>query len=413
MSVVVYKRQSNIDIIPEDDYYTEAARKERAFSLFDLPDPICLEVISQLSLRDTRAVAQTCWAGWNHTRDQLMWRKKLWLRAGVINLGLFGPNFEPNPSAGMLVRDPLLVNNKMLYEMLDPDSCIDDNEEDLDMGHLLSKMTAPNTSIGFSDVIDHIISIFNGGNQQTSYSDPFTRGEGAPTFLLFGMPETKVSKKLVLSFIASKGSTFDTVGFVKGKPGGMGGGVTVRYGHHLLNLLTVRRARPRLLVQDPQGTTFHPDVAMVIPQVDGLICYMDATCHCDGSQRGSSSSTSGNGQVAGHSLDVLELEAMMRTIPAKLSPPVLVLLARMDDPQGPSTDSDHDADGCVDHGHRRGPAEVPLGNPPPRHRPAMLHPVLSKLDLPWAVSEVEVKTLSGIHRGLNWLLHRTLKLKNG
>lgn len=37
MSVVVYKRQSNIDIIPEDDYYTEAARKERAFSLFDLP----------------------------------------------------------------------------------------------------------------------------------------------------------------------------------------------------------------------------------------------------------------------------------------------------------------------------------------------------------------------------------------
>lgn len=57
------------------------------------------------------------------------------------------------------------------YEMLDPDSCIDDNEEDLDMGHLLSKMTAPNTSIGFSDVIDHIISIFNGGNQQTSYSD--------------------------------------------------------------------------------------------------------------------------------------------------------------------------------------------------------------------------------------------------
>lgn len=51
---------------------------------------------------------------------------------------------------------------------------------------------------------------------------PFSRGEGAPTYLLFGMPETKVSKKLVLSFIASKGSTFDTVGFVKGKPGGVG-----------------------------------------------------------------------------------------------------------------------------------------------------------------------------------------------
>lgn len=411
MSVVVYKRQSNIDIIPEDDYYTEvAARKERPFNFFDLPDPICVEIISRLSLRDTRAVALTCRTGWHLTRDQLMWRKKLWLRAGVINLGLFGPTFEPNAYAGMLVRDPLLVNNKLLYEMLDPDSCIDESEEeDLDMGHLLSKMTTPNTSIGFSDVIDHILSIFNGGNQQTSYSDPFTKGEGAPTFLLFGMPETKVSKKLVLSFIASKGSTFDTVGFVKGKPGGVGGGVTVRYGHHLLNLLTVRRARPRLLVQDPEGTTFHPDVAMVIPQVDGLICYMDATCHCE-ARRGAG----GGGTVGDHTLDMLELEAMMRTIPAKLSPSVLVLLARMDDPQVFVTDSDHDADGCVEQtSHRLCPqSEVPTGSPSPRHRPAMLYNVLSKLDLPWAVCEVEVKTLSGVHRGLNWLLHRTLKLKN-
>ena len=55
--------------------------------------------------------------------------------------------------------------------MLDPDSCIDESEEDLDMGHLLSKMATPNTSIGFSDVIDHILSIFNGGSQQISYSD--------------------------------------------------------------------------------------------------------------------------------------------------------------------------------------------------------------------------------------------------
>lgn len=42
-----------------------------------------------------------------------------------------------------------------------------------------------------------------------------------------------------------------------------GGGVTVKYAHHLMNLLTVRRARPRLLVEGPQGTTFHPDVAEV------------------------------------------------------------------------------------------------------------------------------------------------------
>ena len=41
MSVVVYKRQSNIDIIPEDDYYYNEvanARKElQPFTFFDLP----------------------------------------------------------------------------------------------------------------------------------------------------------------------------------------------------------------------------------------------------------------------------------------------------------------------------------------------------------------------------------------
>lgn len=39
MSVVVYKRQSNIDIIPEDDYYTEVAARKRpyTFTFFDLP----------------------------------------------------------------------------------------------------------------------------------------------------------------------------------------------------------------------------------------------------------------------------------------------------------------------------------------------------------------------------------------
>lgn len=70
--------------------------------------------------------------------------------------------------------------------MLDPDSCIDDNEEDLDMGHLLSKMTTPNTSVGFSDVIDHIISIFSGGNQQTSYSDVSDRNKcGSLVYTIF------------------------------------------------------------------------------------------------------------------------------------------------------------------------------------------------------------------------------------
>ncbi|KAK3865386.1 hypothetical protein Pcinc_029007 [Petrolisthes cinctipes] len=400
-SVVVYKRQSNIDIIPEDDYYTELSRKEGVFNFFDLPEPVCMEVIAQLNLRDTRAVALSCRAGWNITRVQLMWQQKLWLRAKVINLALCGPNFKPNISTGMLVRDPLLVNNKLLYEILDPDSCINESQEDLDMGNLLSKMTAPKTSTPLIDMLDQLISIFSGGNQQSAVPDPFSRGEGAPTYLLFGMPETKVSKKLVLSFIASNGSTFDTVGFVKGKPGGVGGGVTVRYTHHLLNLLLVRRARPRLLVDGPTGTAFHPDVAEVIPQVDGLICYMDATCTC---ARGASSS----GQ---HSLDVLELEAMLRTVPPHLTPPVLVLLARLDNPQASSADSDHDVDNYT--ASTSTPANHMETQPATLHRPSMLHPVLEQLDLPWAVCEVEVKTLSGVHIGLNWLLHRTLKLKNG
>ncbi|XP_042239803.1 uncharacterized protein LOC121877914 [Homarus americanus] len=286
--------------------------------------------------------------------------------------------------AGMLVRDPLLVNNKLLYEILNPDSCNDENHEDLDFGNLLSKMATPTASMGLSELFENMLSIFSSGSPQNSLSDPFSKGEGAPTFLLFGMPETKVSKKLALSFIASKDSTFETVGLVKGKPGGVGGGVTVRYGHHLMNLLTVRRARPRLLVDGPNGTTFHPDVAEVIPRVDGLICYMDATCHCDNSSNKSLYNKKQNVCCTNsHTIDVLELEAMMRTIPSELSPPILVLLAHMDDPQPISNDSDFDGD---DFANTCNKSQAYHSGHPARHRPTMLHSVLGTLDLPWAVS---------------------------
>ncbi|KAK7068775.1 hypothetical protein SK128_006669 [Halocaridina rubra] len=406
-SVVVYKRQSYVDIIPEDDYYTQSAVKppeEALFSFFDLPWPICVNVVSHLSLRDTRAVALTCRAGWYMSRDQLMWRNKLWLRAKVINLALVGPSYQPPLHADMLICDPLLVNNKLLYEILDPDSGINENHEDLDIGNLLSKMATPTSSLGLSDLFESFFSIFSSGAQQNSPSDPFSKGEGAPTFLLFGTPETRVSKKLALSFIASKDSTFDTVGLVKGKPGGVGGGVTVKYAHHLMNLLTVRRARPRLLVNSPQGTTFHPDVAEVVARVDGLICYMDATCMCsiDNSLEGRRKS-SGVCEANYHTLDLLELEAMMRTVPSDLAPPILILLAHMDNPVTNLHDSESEDDS---------PTHVRTQDQE-RHRPAMLHKMLGKLDLPWAICEVEVKSLVGVHRGLNWLLKRTLKLKNG
>ncbi|XP_066937606.1 uncharacterized protein [Macrobrachium rosenbergii] len=401
-SVVVYKRQSYVDIIPEDDYYTQVAlnsEEEQPFGFFDLPPPVIMKVVSYLSLRDTRALALTCRDGWYMSRDQVMWRSKLWIRAKVINLALVGPNYEPPLHADMLICDPLLVNNKLLYEILDPDSSINENHEDLDIGNLLSKMATPPSSSGLSDLVESILSMFSSGTTQNSPSDPFSKGEGAPTFLLFGTPETRVSKKLALSFIASKDSTFDTVGLVKGKPGGVGGGVTVKYAHHLMNLLTVRRARPRLLVDGPQGTTFHPDVAEVVARVDGLICYMDATCQCVSSNTVEMS----NNGACSHTIDVLELEAMMRTIPPDLAPPILVLLAHMDDPVPNTEESSSDDDAPVHIKTQR----------QERHRPAMLHKILGKLDLPWAICEVEVKSLVGVHRGLNWLLKRTLKLKNG
>lgn len=113
----------------------------------------------------------------------------------------------------------------------------------------------------------------------------------------------------------------------------------------------------------------------VIPQVDGLICYMDATCTC--ARTGCSS----EGQ---HSLDVLELEAMLRTVPPHLTPPVLVLLARLDNPTASSSDSDHDVDSFT--ASTSTPSSQMETQPATRHRPAMLHPVLRRLDLPWAVS---------------------------
>ena len=40
--------------------------------------------------------------------------------------------------------------------------------------------------------------------------------------MLFGPPESPAARKLALSFIASKDTMFETVGLVRGKPGGIG-----------------------------------------------------------------------------------------------------------------------------------------------------------------------------------------------
>lgn len=57
------------------------------------------------------------------------------------------------------------------YEILDPDSCINESQEDLDMGNLLSKMTAPKTSTPVTEMLEQFLSIFNGGNQQSAVLD--------------------------------------------------------------------------------------------------------------------------------------------------------------------------------------------------------------------------------------------------
>ncbi|KAG7159095.1 hypothetical protein Hamer_G031273, partial [Homarus americanus] len=114
----------------------------------------------------------------------------------VINLGLFGPNFEPNPMAGMLVRDPLLVNNKLLYEILNPDSCNDENHEDLDFGNLLSKMATPTASMGLSELFENMLSIFSSGSPQNSLSDSGKRPPtSCPGWLEKSMHETESSSE--------------------------------------------------------------------------------------------------------------------------------------------------------------------------------------------------------------------------
>ncbi|CAL4190333.1 unnamed protein product, partial [Meganyctiphanes norvegica] len=163
-SVVVYKRESYVDIIPEDDYYIPSQHSPQEiitnFGLFDLPDPIAVKIVSHLSLQDTNAVANTCRIGRQVAQDQLMWRNKLWIRAKVQNLSLMSPSQSPHTSSTMLVRDPLLVNNKELYKMLDPDSGQGTNTEALDYGNLLSKMVAPPpTSMGFIETLENF---FNG-----------------------------------------------------------------------------------------------------------------------------------------------------------------------------------------------------------------------------------------------------------
>lgn len=128
-------------------------------------------------------------------------------------------------------------------------------------------------------------------------------------------------------------------------------------------------------------------VFQVIPRVDGLICYMDATCRCETSEN---SNTGAKKQIGcgsdSHAIDVLELEAMMRTIPPDLTPPILVLLAHMDDQKPASSDSDPEDNYTDSNSQALRKDPIHLSSQKARHCPAMLYKLLETLDLPWAVS---------------------------
>ncbi|XP_076048983.1 uncharacterized protein LOC143029819 isoform X2 [Oratosquilla oratoria] len=398
--------------------------------------------MARLCVKDTKALAITCCKGRRLGRDQFMWKRKLWLRARVLNLALAN-DVSIYPLAALLVCDPLLADNRQLYEILDPDSIAQKSEggDAPDIGNLLSKMVSPETSSPTS-FFTHVFRLVRPSAPVSPYTqeDPFALGRNAPTFLLFG-PETSITKKLALRLITSKDSTLETVGLVKGKPGGMGGGVTVRYAQEHLNLLPVRRVRPRLLIEGPRGTVFHPDVAHVAERVDGLICYVDA-------------SRTGTDSVP----DTLELCAMLRTLPEYHAPPLLVLATHLHTsdhksrkegrdsnrkeaayPPNPGADNVPDAlELCAmprnhrEHRSQARPLFASNVNSPDfksrnesrdcsdnrreashlPHPPSVLLDNLSSLDLPWAVCSVEVSSLRGINLGLNWLLRRTLKTLN-
>lgn len=57
------------------------------------------------------------------------------------------------------------------YEILNPDSCTDENHEDLDIGNLLSKMATPTASVGLTELFENIFSLFGSGTQQHYLSD--------------------------------------------------------------------------------------------------------------------------------------------------------------------------------------------------------------------------------------------------
>ncbi|KAB7496587.1 hypothetical protein Anas_06972 [Armadillidium nasatum] len=318
----------------------------QSLSFFQLPYPCQVEIVAYLSLEDTRSFAATSVESSLLTKEQIVWRKKLWYHSKVINLCLEGRKAQPK-EANFLVRDPLLVDMKKLYEVLNPQLEYEAATEEVERENFLSKINqTPQvmsfSSVGLQDLLNFLNTFFH--RPPPIFYDPFSRGHDAPSFILFGPPETYNSRKFALSLITSKNSVFETVGLVKGRPGGLGGGVTVKFGSWLMNFLPVRRARPRLLVEDSStGVSFHPDVAEVVKDVDGMIYYFDAKCSCNCPNKPSKrvltsnfvANVRPNWQVnqepvaseGEHPMnnEFYELEAMLRATP-NVFPPILVIM---------------------------------------------------------------------------------------
>lgn len=54
----------------------------------------------------------------------------------------------------------LSFSSSTRYEILDPDSYINENHEDLDIGNLLSKMVTPTPTTSFNELLESFFSMF-------------------------------------------------------------------------------------------------------------------------------------------------------------------------------------------------------------------------------------------------------------
>lgn len=404
-------------------------------TLFDLPYPVLCNITASLSLRDALAFSCCCKQAYTVVTDQYTWRQRLWYWGKAVNVCMAKNSSPKLKEASAVISDPLLLNLRTLYYVLSPCGCRQQvsSKPRVDVANLLAKLDPANSANPnfmhnvlkmIARVLGHRVAVHNLG--------PLHIGAGESRYMLFSPPETRTVKSLMMSLVASRSSVLETVGLVEGRPGGIGSGVTVQYEpvreltdnspkgegegelpsakRHILNLLPLRRVTPRLMTPEDTegGVRFISEVAEVVRCVEGIICVLDAECRCHLPDDATNSAPSTT--IDGHRLQLMELEAMMRTIPASKCPVFLILMANYNPPPPPALPPscedgpegvlcDNDVPTVQGNGHSVAPLQL--------HKPYLLKHVMDPLHIPWAAFEVEVSNLRGLSLAFNWLVRRT------